>query len=336
MNSEGYTVAVIGATTILGREVRSVLIERRFPLGAWRLADSDDRFGDEDVEAPLESTEQLSLHGVDLVFLCSDEPAAIDAARQAVESNGIVLDLVQAFSDQPEALFVVPEVNADAVAAYANRGVLTSPVAGAAALAIVLKPLDQVAQLRRVVVSGYEAAASAGWDGVEELAEQTRALLSGQSVEPAVFPQRMAFNLIPCVGDFLTAGKALGEWRIESQTRRLLELPDLPISVTSVRVPTFHGLGLSVNVETEVPLDAAAAREVLRVAPGILLSEEESSSPYPTLVDALEIDATCVGRVRDDPTVPCGLNLWVTIDGSRKGGAVNAVQIAELVARDYL
>jgi aspartate-semialdehyde dehydrogenase len=209
-------------------------------------------------------------------------------------------------------------------------------VAGAAALSIVLKPIDRVAQLRRVVVSSYEAAASAGWSGVEELAEQTRGLMGGQSVEPEVFPQRMAFNLIPRVGDLLTAGKALGEWQIESQTRRLLALPDLPISVTSVRVPTFHGLGYTVNIETEAALDAAAAREVLRTSPGILLADEESTSPYPTLVDALEIDATCVGRVRDDPTVPCGLNLWATIDGSRKGGAVNAVQIAELVVRDYL
>jgi aspartate-semialdehyde dehydrogenase len=146
----------------------------------------------------------------------------------------------------------------------------------------------------------------------------------------------MAFNLIPKTGDLLAAGKTVGEWRIESQTRRLLELLDLPISVTSVRVPTFHGVGYTVNVETEAPLDAVAARDLLRAAPGILLSEEESSSPYPTLIDALEMDATCVGRVRDDPTVPYGLNLWVTIDGSRKGGAVNAVQIAELVIRDYL
>jgi aspartate-semialdehyde dehydrogenase len=300
------------------------------------LSDSQDRFAEEEAEAPLEDTAQIGFDGVDLVFLCSEEPAAVEAGRRALESNGIVVDLAQAFSDQPEVGVIAPEVNADAVAAYVNRGVLTSPVAGAVALSIVLKPLDRAAQLRRVVVSSYEAAASAGWSGVEELAEQTRGLMNGQSVEPAVFPQRMAFNLIPRVGDLLAAGKAQGEWQVESQTRRLLELPDLPISVTAVRVPTFHGMGYSVNVETEAPLDAASAREVLRAAPGVLLSEDSSSSPYPTLIDAVEIDATCVGRVRDDPTVPCGLNLWATIDGSRKGGAVNAVQIAELVIRDYL
>jgi aspartate-semialdehyde dehydrogenase len=336
MASDGYTVAVIGATTILGREVRSVLHQRRFPVDAWRLCDSCDRYGDENAEAQLEDTGQINLSGVDLVFLCSDEAVAVEAARRAIESNGVVVDLVQAFSDQPEAPVIVPEVNADAVAEYVQHGVLISPVAGATALSIVLKPLDRAAQLRRILVSSYEPAASAGWEGVEELAEQTRGLMSGQSVETAVFPQRMAFNLIPRVGDLLTAGKALGEWQIESQTRRLLALPDLPISVTGVRVPTFHGHGYTVNVETEAPLDAAAAREVLGAAPGILLSEEGSSSPYPTLIDALEIDATCVGRVRDDPTVPSGLNLWVTVDGSRKGGAVNAVQIAELVVRDYL
>jgi aspartate-semialdehyde dehydrogenase len=336
MTSDGYTVAVIGATSILGREVRSVLHERRFPVGTWRLSASDDRFADEDAEAPLEEIGQTSLGGVDLVFLCSNEPRAIEVAREAVASNSIVVDLVQAFSDQPEVPVIVPEVNADAVAAYVNRRFLTSPVSGAVALSIVLKPLDRAAQLKRIVVSSYEAAASSGWRGVEELAEQTRGLMGGESVEPAVFPQRMAFNLIPRVGELLAPGKAWGEWHVESQTRRLLELPDLPISVTSVRVPTFHGIGYTVNVETEAALDAAAAREVLRDAPGIVLSEDGSSSPYPTLTDALQIDATCVGRVRDDPTVPYGLNLWVTIDGSRKGGAVNAVQIAELVIRDYL
>jgi aspartate-semialdehyde dehydrogenase len=324
--------------TILGREVRAVLRERQFPVGAWRLSDSDMRVdvgGDEDMEAPVEDIENIRLQGVDFVFLCTDASRAIEVARQAIDSNGVVVDLVQAFSDQPDVPIVVPEVNADEVAVSANRGILTSPVAGATALSVVLKPLDRAAQLRRVVMSSYEAASSAGWSGVEELAEQTRGLMSGQSVESAIFPQRMAFNLIPRVGDLLTAGKALGEWQIESQTRRLLELPDLPICVTSVRVPTFHGLGYTLNVETETPLDAAAAREILRGAPGILLAEEEGSSPYPTLIEALSVDATCIGRVRDDPTVPYGLNLWVTIDGSRKGGAVNAVQIAELVIRDY-
>jgi aspartate-semialdehyde dehydrogenase len=184
------------------------------------------------------------------------------------------------------------------------------------------------------VVASFEPVSAAGRAGIAELAQQTRDLLSGVTPDGRVFPQRIAFNLIPQAGDFVSGGRTRCEWLIESQTRRLLDLPDLPIAVTSVWVPTFFGQACAVHIETERELDAAAARALLRQAPGVVLAEERGADSYPTLAEVVGSEATHVGRVRDDPTVPHGLALWIAIDGLRKGAAVNAVQIAECALRE--
>jgi len=190
----------------------------------------------------------------------------------------------------------------------------------------------EAAELKRVAVAAFEPVSSVGRAGVDELAQQTRDLLSGTSAEIGVFPRRIAFNVIPQVGDFVSGGRTRGEWLLESQIRRVLDLPDLPIAVTSVYIPAFFGQACAVWVETASPLDAAAARALLREAPGILVPDGEDD--YPTLADVIGSEATVVGRVRDDPTVPFGLALWVAVDGLRKGAAVNAVQIAERALRE--
>ncbi len=334
MKESGYVVAVVGAARVVGREVCAALRERHFPISAWRLFDTADRAiaADEaEWEEPMLGLDRLDLSGVDIVFLCATEALSAEWAPRAAEQGVLVVDLTHAFGDRLDVPLIVPEVNA---AAAADAGtLLATPVPGATALSVVLKPLDEVAQIRRVVATGCESVASADHEGIEELVQQTRDLLSGRSPDVAVFPHRVAFNLIPQVGDFVAAGKTRGEWQIESQVRRLLDLPELPITVTSVRVPAFFGLGYSVNIETERPLDADAARAVLRAAPGIVLLDDVDAQAYPTLIEAVETDATFVGRVRDDATVPYGLNLWLAIDGVRKGAAVNAVQIAELMIR---
>jgi aspartate-semialdehyde dehydrogenase len=339
MNPDGYVVAVVGATRVLGREVRAVLYERQLPIREWRLFDTAERVeaSDEgDVEGALLALEDLSLDDVEVVFLCS--PCAEPIRRRLDDAAGrvTIIDLTTTYSERPDVPLIVPEVNAAAIAEWQESGIVANPVAGAIAMAVALKPLDVMAGLRRVVVAAYEPVASAGEEAIEELARQSRDLLSGSSTDVDVLPHRIAFNLIPQVGDFLGADKARGEWQIESQTRRLLGLDDLPITVTAVHVPVFYGQGYAVNVETEQALDAAAARDLLRGAPGIVLLDDVATQTYPTLIEAMEADGTYVGRVRDDPTVPSGLNLWIAIDGARKGGAVNAVQIAELLIRDHL
>jgi aspartate-semialdehyde dehydrogenase len=339
MKTGGYVVAVVGAVGVVGREVCAVLDERGFPIGALRLFESVEGLGEVlgDQAAPLELIDRARLDGVDIVFMCATEKVSAEWTPRAVEANAVVVDLTQVFAEQADVPIVVPEVNPEEVADYLERRILTSPVPGAAALSVVLKPLGDAAGLKRVVVTALEPASNSGRAGIEELSRQTADLMSGRPVEPAVFPCRVAFNLIPQTGQLLNLGRTLAEWQVTFQTRRLLDLPDLPMTVTSVQVPTFFGHAFAVNVEMHSDLDAASAVASLRQAPGILLVDELlAANVYPTLIDAVEHQAICVGRVRDDASVACGLDLWVTVDGTRKGSAVNAVQIAEILVRDYL
>jgi aspartate-semialdehyde dehydrogenase len=333
MSEEGYVVVIIGAGSEVGREVAAVLRDRAFAVAGWRLYDDapEDQFFDEDESGEeIFPLAEVDVEGADVVFLCSD--AAVEWAARAVAAGALVIDLTQSIAEAADAPLVVPEVNPDAIAEGLEHGMVACPIPSATALAIVLKPLDDAAELRRVVVTAFEPASAAGRAGIDELVEQTRDLISGASPERKVFPQRIAFNLIPHVGDFVSGGRTRGEWLLESQTRRVLDLPDLPIAVTSVYIPAFFGQACAVWVETASPLDAVAARALLREAPGILVSDREDD--YPTLADVIGSEATHVGRVRDDPTVPFGLALWIAIDGLRKGAAVNAVQIAERALRE--
>lgn len=337
MSLDGHVVAIIGAGSEIGRELAAVLRERAFPVGEWRLYDDppDDQVFEADESGeeifPLDT---VDVEGADVVFLCAGAARAGEWAQRATSAGALVIDLTQSLAEAGDAPLVVPEVNPGALAEGVERGVLACPVASATALAVALKPIDAAAELKRVVVASFESVSSAGRKGIDELVQQTRDLLSGASADSRVFPQRIAFNLIPQVGDFLPGGRTRGEWLIESQTRHLLDLPDLPIAATSVYVPAFFGQACAVYVETEHPLEAVAACALLRQAPGVLLSEGDGPDGYPTFADVIGSEATHVGRVRDDPTVPYGLALWIAIDGLRKGAAVNAVQIAERVLRE--
>lgn len=333
MIDDGIIVAIVGAASELGREVQEVLDSRGVVVADWRLYDTTGEAEDADTSSlptDLLPLDEVELEGVDVVFLCGPSEVAREWSDRGREVGALVIDLSQGLSEA-EASLIVPEVNADLIGETIGRSVFACPVPGATALAVTLRPLDVAAGLRRVVVTALEPASYRGTAGVDELATQTRQLLTGESVEPAIFPHRVAFNLIPRVGDEMAGGRVRGEWDIAVQTRAVLGLPDLPLAVTSVQVPTFYGQGYALSVETERQLDATAAADVLRGAPGVLLVEDAVG---PTLADVVGSEATQVGRLRDDPTVPYGLALWVTIDGLRKGAAVNAVQIAERALRE--
>lgn len=325
-------VAVLGAASELGREVCRVLQERSFPLRDWFLYDSPAAVEQADEEfdvLPVQAGE-ADLSGVEVAFLCGSPEEAPRWVSGLSRAGSLAIDLSEAYAERSDIPAIVPEVNAGAAA---DQELVVSPVPGAITLAIVLNPLDRLARLRRVVVSCLEPASSAGRAGLEELLRQTTDLLNGRSPETGVFPKRAAFNVIPQAGDFVAGGRTRAEWLIESQTRRILDLPDLPLSATVVRVPVFFGHGYVVHVETEEPIDAAAASAALCEAPGILLQEGPGPESYASLADVVGGEAVYVSRVRDDPTVPCGVSLWTALDGLRKGGAVNAVQIAEVVER---
>lgn len=337
VNLEGYVVAVIGAGSTVGREIPAVLRERAFPLAECRLYDDpaeDESLGGDDEGWEILPLADVSFEGTDVAFLCGSGEQAAEWAPLALAAGAVVVDLTQRLADSREAALIVPEVNAGAIPDGLEQGAFACPVPTAIALATVLDPIGAAAELRRVLVTSFEPVSLEGRQGVDELARQTRDLLVGESPDCCVFPRRIAFNVVPQVGDRVSGGRTRGEWQVESQTRRLLDLPDLPIAVTSAYVPIFYGQTCAVYVETERPLDAEAARLLLRQAPGILLAEERGADDYPTLDEVVGSEATHVGRLRDDVTVPHGLALWVAIDGLRKGGAVNAVQIAELALRE--
>jgi aspartate-semialdehyde dehydrogenase len=328
----GIAIAIVGAATEVGREIATVLDEHGVAVADLRLYDTTAEADEADegrFSAPLQSLDDIDFDGVDVAFLCGPAAHARELADRAVENGALVVDVSGALSGGDVPL-IVPEVNADAVAEGIGRGIYACPTPGATALSVVLKPFDDAAELRRVTVTGFEPASTAGTPGVDELARQSRELLTGASAEPAVFRHRAAFNLIPQVDEFALGGRTRAEWEIERQTRRLLGHEDLPLVVSCVQVPTFYGQAYMVLVETERPLDLDGARSLLRGSPGVLLAEAED---YATLADVVGSDATHVGRLREDPTVPHGFALWVVIDGLRKGGAANAVQIAELALR---
>jgi aspartate-semialdehyde dehydrogenase len=331
--SGAAVVAIVGAASEVGREIQTVLDERGVVVGEWRLYDTTEEGAEADSAAfadTLQPAEAVDFSGVDVAFLCGPPARTRELVEQAIEAGALVVDVSNALSGSDVPL-IVPEVNADAVAEGIGRGVYACPSPGATALAVVLKPLDEAAELRRVVVTAFEPASGAGTPGVDELAQQSRELLTGGSVEPVIFPHRVAFNVIPQVGELAHGGRTQAEWEIERQLRQILALADLPLAVTCVQVPTFYGQAYSLLVETERPLEVEAARMLLREAAGVLLAEEGA---YPTLADVIGSDATHIGRLRDDLTVPYGIALWVVIDGLRKGGATNAVQIAELALRE--
>lgn len=334
MSGDGYVVAILGASTDLGREVLTVLRERAFAVAQWRLyedADVDpEAHWHSDEADDLLPAEAIDLEGVDVVFFCGAPSQTIEWAPRALTAGALAIDATHTLAEHEAAELVVPEVSAERLGEGATS-LLVCPVTGATALAVVLAPLQDAAEVRRVVVTAYEPVSSVGHAGIDELAGQTRDLLAGMSVEPMVFPHRVAFNLIPQVGELVAGDRTRAEWWIESQTRRVLDLPDLPIAATCVTVPIFFGNAYAVHIETEQPLDAAAASALLRASPGILLAATPAECPTPA--DVIGSDAVHVGRMRDDPTVPYGVALWILLDGLRKGAAVNAVQVAELALR---
>ncbi|MGD9763361.1 MAG: Asd/ArgC dimerization domain-containing protein [Candidatus Binatia bacterium] len=333
MNGRGWVLAVVGAASQIGREVQAAALERGLPVREWRLYDTTEEGADlvrEDLPAPLLPGEPVDLDGVDVVFLCGPAAASAAAVERSRAARAIVIDVIQSLAED-EAAFIVPEVNGDTIAEALDRAVFACPLPGATALSVVLHPLHAVAELRRVVVTALEPVSHAGPQAIEQLARETRELLTGTSPGPGILPYRVAFNLSPQVGDVGPDGWTTHELGIESQLRRVLDLPDLRLSVTAVCVPTFYGQAYTVSIKMARPLSANDAAQLLRRAPGVLLVETDS---LPTVADASGSEATQVARLREDPSSAHALSMWVVIDGLRTGGAVNAVQIAERVLHE--
>ncbi len=341
MSGRELTVAIVGATGAVGSELVRVLEERAFPVAELRLFASKRTAGTLVAYAGGESRVELldadGFHGVDLAFFCAGGAVSAEYAPLAVEAGAIVIDKSSHFRQDADIPLVVPEVNAADIGER-ERGIIASPNCTTIPIVVALKPIADAVGLQRLVAASYQAVSGGGKRGVDALSRETINLLNLRDAadenEPSVFPRRIAFNCIPQVDAFLEDGSTKEEAKVVAETRKVMHQDDLAVAVTCVRVPTFYGHAVALTIETDRPLDAGDARDLLRTAPGILLCEIGADLVYPTPADVGGTDAVFVGRVRNDRSHPCGLQLWVAADNVRKGAALNAVQIAEIVARE--
>ena len=335
-----YNIAIVGATGAVGEQMREVLEERKFPVGEMRLLASERSAGQflefDGHQQRVGVLNESSFQEIDIALFSAGGSVSAKYAPLAVSAGAVVIDNTACFRMVPDIPLVVPEVNASAIGDYKNRGIIANPNCSTIQMVVALKPIHDAARIKRVVVSTYQSVSGAGRQAMEELSQQIAALFNSKDVEKKKFPHQIAFNCIPHIDVFMEDGYTKEEWKMIHETRKILAEPSLPVTATTVRVPVFCSHSESVNVETEKKLTAAEVRALLREAPGIIVADEPENNLYPLALDATGKDATYVGRIREDPSVQNGLNLWVVADNLRKGAALNAVQIAEILIRDYL
>jgi aspartate-semialdehyde dehydrogenase len=330
----GYRVAVVGATGAVGREMMTILEETNFRIDHIHAIASrasinvEVSFGDRLIRC--EDIERFDFSKVDIVLMS----AGADISRAWSEKIGlagpIVIDNSSAWRMHPQVPLVVPEVNPDAVEGFRAKNIIANPNCSTIQLVVALKPLHDEAVIKRVVVSTYQSVAGAGKEGMDELWDQTKALYGLGETNPKRFTKQIAFNLIPHIDDFLEDGSTKEEWKMSAETKKILD-PSIQLTATCVRVPVFVGHSEAVNIEFEHPIDEDEAREILREAPGVSVIDKREDGGYITPVECVGEFGVFVSRIRNDPTVENGLNMWVVSDNLRKGAALNAVQIAQLL-----
>ena len=336
----GYKVAVVGATGAVGREILTTLSEREFPaddvvaLASERSAGTRVSFG-EDEELRVQNLSRFDFKGSEIVLSSPGAKVSAEHSPRAAKAGAVVIDNTSHFRMDPDVPLVVPEVNADAIAGYERRHIIANPNCSTIQMVVALKPLHDLARIKRVVVATYQAVSGSGKAAMDELFNQTRGVFVNQTVRPEVFPKQIAFNAIPHCDVFMEDGSTKEEWKMMVETKKILD-PAIKLTATCVRVPVFIGHAEAINLEFESPISEAAAREALREAPGITLIDHLVDEGYVTPAECVGEDPVFVSRVRSDPTVENGLSLWVVADNLRKGAALNAVQIAEHLVADYL
>ena len=342
----GYKVVVVGATGNVGREMLNILAERQFPLddiaavASSRSVGDKVEFGETGREIKVQNLEHFDFTGWDIaLFAAGSGPTKIYAPK-AASQGCVVIDNSSLYRMDHDVPLIVPEVNPEAIDGYKKRMIIANPNCSTAQMVVALKPLHDAAIIKRVVVSTYQSVSGAGKDGMDELFTQSRAIFVGDEPVNEKFTKRIAFNVIPHIDSFLGPDSGMDgytkeEWKMTVETRKILD-PYIEVTATCVRVPVFVGHSEAINVEFEMPLSVAKAQSLLREAPGIMLVDKREDGGYVTPVECVGDYATFVSRVRKDPTVEHGLALWCVSDNLRKGAALNAVQIAELLGRRHL
>jgi len=339
--SSGYRVAVVGATGNVGREILNVLAERQFPLaevaalGSARSTGDVIDFGEKGEELKVKNLEHFDFAGWDMALFAAGSEVSKVYVPKAAKAGCTVIDNSSLYRMDPDVPLIVPEVNPEAIAGYRVKNIIANPNCSTAQLVVALKPLHDAAKIKRVVVATYQSVSGAGKDGMDELFEQSRNIFVGDSNEPVKFTKQIAFNVIPHIDAFLDDGSTKEEWKMVAETKKILD-PKIKLTATCVRVPVFVGHSEAVNIEFEREISAAEARKILREAPGVMVVDKREDGGYVTPVECVGEYATFVSRIREDSTVDNGLSLWVVSDNLRKGAALNAVQIAELLGRKHL
>ncbi len=336
----GYKVAVVGATGNVGREMLDILAERAFPadevvaLASRRSQGQEVSFGDKILKVKVLDTYDFS--DTDICLMSAGGEASKEWSPRIGQAGCVVIDNSSAFRYDADVPLIVPEVNADAVEGFTKRNIIANPNCSTAQLVVALKPLHEAATIKRVVVSTYQSVSGAGKDAMDELFSQTRAVFTAGEVVTKKFTKRIAFNVIPHIDVFMEDGYTKEEWKMMvAETKKMLD-PKIKLTATAVRVPVFIGHAEAVNVEFERPLSPEQATEILRNAPGVLVIDKRENGGYMTPHEAAGEDATYISRIREDATIENGLNFWCVSDNLRKGAALNAVQIAEVLVNRKL
>jgi aspartate-semialdehyde dehydrogenase len=332
---QGYTVAVVGATGAVGETILRILDERKFPVSRLRLFASERSAGRrlrfQEEEVPVEPLAADAFRGIDFALFSAGASRSREFAPAAARAGAVVIDNSSAFRMDPEVPLVVPEINPEA--AFRHQGIIANPNCTAIVMLMPLKPLHDHARVRRVVATSYQAVSGAGAKAIEELRRQVTAWVKGDPLTTEVFPHQIAFNVLPQVGTFLENGYTGEEMKLINETRKILGDESIQVSPTAVRVPVFRAHAVAVNVETERPVSAATARELFAAFPGLRVLDDPSRLEYPMPLTAAGTDDCYVGRIRQDLSRENTLNFWAVGDQLRKGAALNAVQIAELLIR---
>ena len=337
---KAYSIAVVGATGAVGLTMLRILEERKFPVSRIRLLASERSEGKvlmfHGEEVKVERLTGTSFQGIDIALFSAGASRSKEFAPVAVKAGAVVIDNSSAFRMEPDVPLVIPEINPHAVAQYEKRGIIANPNCTTIVLAMALKPLHDYGRVRRVIASSYQAVSGAGAQAVEELKRQVKAWVRGEPIEARVFPYQIAFNLIPHIDAFQEQGYTKEELKLVYETRKILEDNEIKVSPTTVRVPVFYAHSVSASVETERRITREKALELFAKMPGLKVLDDPAEKRYPMPLYAAGKDDCFVGRVREDLFVENGLNFWVVGDQLRKGAALNAIQIAELLITRYL
>ena len=338
--SKKFNVAVAGATGAVGNRMLACLEERNFPVNNIKLLATAKSAGRKlsfkGQEITVEELTESSFDGVDIGIFSAGGATSEKFAPAAASAGCVVVDNSAAWRMDPDVPLVVPEVNPHAVAGYTKKGIIANPNCSTIQMIVALAPIHKKVGIKRIVVSTYQAVSGTGKKAIDELENQIKAIVNNEAPQNTVYPYRIAFNCLPHIDVFLDNGYTKEEMKMVHETRKILEDDSIGVTATTVRVPVYFGHSESVNMETREPISPEAVKALLKDSPGVLVVDDPSQNRYPMAIEAEGKDDTLVGRIRADESIANGINMWIVADNIRKGAATNAVQIAEILAKDYL